>query len=48
MTNRGMGASDRELAEKALDRIQTAVDDGMAFEDVRGALFDLALSLIHI
>ena len=45
MTNRGMGTSDREIAEKALDRVRTAVDDGVPIEDVRVALFDLGAAI---
>ena len=45
MTNRGMGSSDREIAEKALDRVRVAVDDGIPLEDVRVALFDLGAAI---
>jgi len=37
--------SDRGRADRALDRIQTAMDEGMPLDAVRGALLDLASSI---
>ena len=45
MTGREMYGSDREQAERMLDRIQTAADEGMPLDDVRIALFDLSAAI---
>jgi two-component system chemotaxis sensor kinase CheA len=45
MTSRGIYDSDREQAERMLDRIQTAAEEGMPLDEVRVALFDLSAAI---